>query len=291
MPLTLTPGIGDAITLAELADALDADPFDPRDEDALADRAGLLARLARNRTFLADLAVAELKQRCAGQVAGNAYGPQVFMLRPPNGRYVLRANFWPAAQDAAVQASGTAPFFYDLPHDHNFSFLTVGYLGPGYWSDYYEHHGDALAGLPDDPVALRFVERSQLREGRVLLYRAHRDIHVQQPPEQFSVSLNILAADPDQQWRTQYRFDVERGTIAAALTTAPIEVLTTLAVAMGHADGRDLAGHLARTHDVPRVRLTAYAALATLDPAAWEQAAADPARLVSASARVSLAAH
>ena len=37
------------------------------------------------------------------------------------------------------KASGISPFFYHVPHDHNFSFLTVGYLGPGYWSEYYEY--------------------------------------------------------------------------------------------------------------------------------------------------------
>ena len=263
MPRELKHAAGDPIGLDELADALDSDPFDPRDEDDLAARSGLLARLARNRDFLAELAIAELKQRCSAQVAGNAYGPQVFMLRPPNARYVLRANFWPASNDAVVRASGTTPFFYDLAHDHNFSFLTVGYLGPGYWSDYYEHDGAAHAGLPGEAVDLRFVERSRLSEGRVLLYRAHRDIHIQRPPDSFSVSLNILAAEPAQQWRSQYRFDLERGTIAATLNTAPAEVLTTLAVALGSGNGRDLAEQMARDHPVPRMRATAYAALGT----------------------------
>ena len=127
MPLTLDPGAGDSIGLDDLADVLDASDFDPRDEASLAALGPLLGRLGRNRTFLADLVIAELEDRCSGQSAGNAYGAQVFMLRPPNGRYVLRANFWPARDDAVVRASGTAPFFYDLPHDHNFSFLTVGY--------------------------------------------------------------------------------------------------------------------------------------------------------------------
>ena len=131
MPLELIPGEGEAIGLDELADALDADPFDPRDLAAFAARGAMLARLGRNRTFLASLAIDELKERCAGQNAVNAYGPQVIMLRPANGRYVLRANLWPAAQDTVVRTSGPTPFSYDLPHDHNFSFLTVGYLGPG----------------------------------------------------------------------------------------------------------------------------------------------------------------
>lgn len=290
MPRDLTVAPARTISLAELADALDADPFDPRDEDDLAARASLLAALARDRGFLADLAIAELKDRCSGQVAHNVYGPQVFMLRPPNGRYVLRANFWPAAADPAVRASGTAPFFYDLPHDHNFSFLTVGYLGPGYWSDYYEYDGAAPAGYAGEPVDLRFVERSQLGEGRVLLYRAHRDIHVQHPPERFSVSLNILASDPARQVRTQYRFDVAQGTIAAGLTTAPVEALLTLAVGLDRADARGVAAAIAAAHPVPRVRATAYTALAKRDPSIWERAADDPARLVSHTARTQLAA-
>ena len=110
MPRLIEPGDGAAIGLDELVDALDAAPLDMRDEDGFATLGPLLARLGRDRHFLADLAIDELKQRCTGQRAGNSYGAQVFLLRPPNGRYVLRANFWPARDDAVVRASGTAPF-------------------------------------------------------------------------------------------------------------------------------------------------------------------------------------
>ena len=44
--------------------------------------------------------------------------------------------------------------------------------------------------------------------------RPRRDIHVQLPPDDFSVSLNILGADPGQPWLDQYRFDIGRGVIA-----------------------------------------------------------------------------
>ncbi|WP_423606101.1 hypothetical protein [Sphingomonas sp. MS122] len=124
MPRLIDPGEADPIALDDLTDALDSTPFDPHDEESFAALGPLLARLGRNRDFLADLAIDELKLRCARQSAANGYGPQVFLLRPPNGRYVIRANFWPAAQDAVVQASGTAPFFYGLPHDHNFPLET-----------------------------------------------------------------------------------------------------------------------------------------------------------------------
>lgn len=290
MPRPVDAGDGDAVSLDDLVEVLESGGFDPRDEECFAAFGPMLARLGRNRTFLAELAVDELKARCAGQAVGNAYGAQVFLLRPPNGRYLLRANFWPARADAVVRASGTAPFFYDLPHDHNFSFLTVGYLGPGYWSDYYEYDGDAVVGLPGEHAGLRFVERSRLSEGRVLLYRAHRDVHVQLPPDAFSVSLNILGYDLAQPWRSQYRFDVAANTVAEALTTAPSEVLVTLATHLGGSNGIDVARDLAIRHPSPRMRFTAIAALAAAgEDGILERAANDPDPLVAGRARARLA--
>jgi len=263
MPRLIPPGNGAAITLEELAETLDSTPFDPHDEDSFAALGPLLARLGRNRDFLADLAIEELKLRCARQSTANGYGPQVFLLRPPNGRYVIRANFWPAMDDAVVQASGTAPFFYDLPHDHNFPFLTYGYLGPGYWSDYFEYDGRAVSGTGGGDAGLRFVGRDRLEPGRLMLYRMQRDVHVQLPPDSFSVSLNILGQHPSHPWIDQYRFDIARNTIAEGLTTAPSEGLVTLAAHLGGGNGLDLVAHLLRRHPHPRMRRTAAAALAS----------------------------
>ena len=292
MPRVIDPGHGDAIGLDDLVDALDASAFDPRDAESLAALGPMLARLARNRTFLADLVIAELEDRCSGQAAGNAYGAQVFLLRPANGRYVLRANFWPARADAVVRASGTAPFFYDMPHDHNFSFLTVGYQGPGYWSDYYEYDVEALVGVAGEEAGLRFVERSRLEEGKVLLYRARHDVHVQLPPDSLSVSLNILAFDRAQPWRDQFRFDIAAGTIAEGLTTAPSEALVALAVHYGGEAGRGLASELALRHPAARMRVTALRALASCEEdradriAIFERGVDDPDRYVAHQARV-----
>ena len=293
MPRLIDPGGGDAIGLDELVEALDATPFDARDEDAFAALGPLLARLGRNRDFLAELAIDELKTRCEGQAAGNGYGAQVFLLRPPNGRYVLRANFWPAQDDPLVRASGPAAFFYGMPHDHNFPFLTYGYAGPGYWSGYYEYDVEALTGLADEPAGLRFVERSRLEPGRLMLYRMRRDVHAQLPPDSLSVSLNILGADPAQPWLDQYRFDTDAGTIAAALTSTAAEALVTLAVHFG-GNGIDLAHHLLATHPCDRMRTTALAALASAMPESagtiLEAAAESPRAYVAGTARAKLTA-
>ncbi|QIG78924.1 transposase [Stakelama tenebrarum] len=278
MPRLIDPGQGDAITLDQLVEELDTSPFDVRDEDSFAALGPLLARLGRNRDFLADLAIAELKTRCAGQVGLGGYGAQAFLLRPPNGRYLLRANFWPARSDAITRESGTAAFFYDVPHDHNFAFLTYGYFGPGYWSDYYEYDPARMSGLGGEPAGLRFVERARLSPGKLMLYRRSRDVHVQLPPDAFSVSLNILGADPAQPWIDQYRFDIARDTVRDCLTCTGSEVLLGLAAHFGN--GQDLAHDFARRHPSRRMRATAWGALVSAAPgtdaaAALLEAAAD----------------
>lgn len=158
--------------------------------------------------------------------------------------------------------SGPQSFFYGLPHDHNFSFLTVGYLGPGYWSDYYECDYDRILGYPGERVDLRFVERSRLTRGKVLLYRKHRDVHRQLPPESLSVSLNILALSPAGEFQEQYTFDLAASCVTGFANPSSLEAMIRLAGAFGGANGADLLDHVARRHPSDRMRFAAWRAKA-----------------------------
>tara|TARA_B100000678_G_scaffold45007_1_gene34827 strand:+ start:5902 stop:6702 length:801 start_codon:yes stop_codon:yes gene_type:complete len=260
MPRELKVAQPAPISLDECITRLDREGFDPCDEQSLTNTAELLAGLAANRTFLGDILIAELSGEGTREEA-TAYGPQAIMLRSPANGYFLRANIWPARDDPAYQSSGAASFVYGLPHDHNFDFLTVGYFGPGYVSDYYEYDYESVAGAVDEAVDLRFVERSALSEGRVLHYRAHRDVHCQHPPESLSVSLNICAANPAQGWFDQYRFDVDRGRIAGALNASANEVLLRLGIALGSDEAQNAAQHFARDHPSAAMRRVAIALL------------------------------
>ena len=96
--------------------------------------------------FLGDLLVEELAARHREFERPDNYGPQCIVLSAPGAGFFLRANMWPAAEDNMLKASGGTSFSFGLPHDHNFSFLTLGYFGPGYWSDYYTFDHEAVAG-------------------------------------------------------------------------------------------------------------------------------------------------
>ena len=269
MPRLIDPPAGPALDLAEVTARLDESGVDLSDETSVARCAALLAGLGRNRDFLADRVIAALKASYADQLEINRYSAQVFLLHRGARGFYLRANLWPAATDAVTAASGPAAFSYGVPHDHNFSFLTTGYFGPGYVSDYYDYDPEAVDGRLGEPLNLSFAGRSQLGEGKMMLYRAHRDIHSQLPPESLSVSLNIMDEGDHVPWRDQYIVDLEAGTIARRPTLTSGELLLRCAVHLT-ANGRDIADHFARAHPVPRVRANALAALAAVaaDPRA-----------------------
>ena len=269
MPRLIDPPAGPALDLAEVTARLDESGVDLSDETSVARCAALLAGLGRNRDFLADRVIAALKASYADQLEINRYSAQVFILHRGARGFYLRANLWPAATDAVTAASGPAAFSYGVPHDHNFSFLTAGYFGPGYVSDYYDYDPEAVDGRLGEPLNLSFAGRSQLGEGKMMLYRAHRDIHSQLPPESLSVSLNIMDEGDHVPWRDQYIVDLEAGTIARRPTLTSGELLLRCAVHLT-ANGRDIADHFARAHPVPRVRANALAALAAVaaDPRA-----------------------
>ena len=280
-----------AWSVDECAAALRCSGFVPGDEDSLAHAALCLRRLSNNRSFIGDIMLAELKDRHRA-TRDSDYGAQALMLTQPENGFFLRANIWPGESDSIFRRSGAHNFAYHTPHDHNFDFLTVGYFGPGYASDYYEYDQESVAGFRGETANLRFVERATLDPGKLMLYRAHRDVHSQLPPQSLSVSLNIMSINAAQSWRDQYAFDVEHGTISRVVSPTSTEVFLRLAVGLGDEEALDLAEDFAATHPAERLRLAAFHAQSLLDAdpvaqdAVWAKAERSGSRLVRAEARL-----
>ncbi len=291
MPLLIEVDDAGVATLGECVDALSASGFDPQDAESRDHAALQLRRLGNDPDFLGDLLVEELASRHRDETQASAYGPQVVMLSPPGGSFFLRANMWPSPAEHMMRASGSASFVYGLPHDHNFSFLTLGYFGPGYWSDYYEFDYEDVAGWRGEPVDLRFVERAKLDPGKVMLYRAHRDVHAQLPPDALSVSLNVMHTTGAQGWLDQYKFDTDKKQIGGILGHGASEAFIRIAVGLGSEEALDLASSFARTHPSDRMRLHALDALASVAEGAaarddlWRGAEYAGSRLVAMEAR------
>lgn len=278
-----------ACELGECLDALEREGFKPFAEESLLHGAKWLRRLGNNRHFLGDMMLEELKQGVDVAEDASSYGPQVVMLSPLGREYYMRANFWPSADEHMFRASGSSAFSYEMPHDHNFDFLTVGYFGPGYASDYYEYDYDAVAGGIGEKAGLRFIERSTLDPGKLMHYRAHLDVHSQLPPTSLSVSINIMHANGAQGWLDQYKFDVGRDEITGVISPGGTEVFLRVAVGLGSEDARDLAHNFASSHPSDRMRLVALEAQAgvlgkTARDDLWRRAESNGSRLIAMEA-------
>ncbi|MBV1691138.1 transposase [Novosphingobium sp. G106] len=290
MPRVIDYANDTTASVAECVDELRARGFEPTDEESLQHAAGLLRRLGNDRTFLGDLLVEELSKGTRDDEGMASYGPQVIMLSPAGAApdFFLRANIWPSPDEHAMRASGASTFVYGVPHDHNFDFLTLGYFGPGYWSDYYEYDYASVEGWRGEPADLRFAERTRLEEGKIMHYRAHRDIHAQHAADALSVSINVVHAGSAQGWLDQYRFDLGAGRVTGILNNGASEAFVRIAVGLGSEEAKDLAWRFGKAHPSDRMRLAAWSALASIsiDPdTVWKEAERAGSRLVAAEAR------
>lgn len=264
MPIEINSDDSASIELGDLIEFLFENKIQPMDQDSLASASTALKQLSNNRRFLAEMICSELKDYRNLQTS-NSYSAQVFMMYPPqrSGQpFFLRACLWPAIADQMVKTSGTEPFFYHKPHDHNFNFLTVGYQGPGYGSDYYEYDYEECDGFKGEIAKLRHIERSNLSKGKILLYRAFTDIHNQLPPTSFSVSLNIMENSIRASMMDQYAFDLGSGRISALINRTSAGSLFGAAAALGNDEHKEILKNIATTHEIERFRLAAFDALA-----------------------------
>lgn len=277
-------GTTSILSIEEYVDHV-ARKVDVRDLDSVAESAPLLKALANDRSLI----VRELNQRLEASLKdGGIASAQTLVLGKGAGFYV-RANIWPAISDMATGRAYQNQFAYNLAHDHNFSFLTVNYLGPGYDTELYEYDYDKVEGYVGEAVDLRFVEKVRFGSGSVMLYRESKDVHIQFPPTELTVTINLMIAPPD--FRDQYHFDMTTRTISSALDL-PAMARTSfvrIAAAAGNQDTLQLLSDLSASHPCRRTRLAALEGLSQRDPAMaeriWGKATADPAVLVAKTAR------
>jgi hypothetical protein len=261
---------------------------DLRDVQSVAQSAPMLRALANDR----ELVVRELNSRIENYFSdGMIPSAQSLLLARDNDFYV-RANIWPAISDMASGRAYQDQFAYNLAHDHNFTFMTVNYLGPGYETEVYEYDYEKVQGYVGEPVDLRFLEKTRFGTGMAMLYRASRDVHVQYAPTELTITLNLMIAHPEVRVRDQFFFDLTSRTISAyppELAGSSRVALLHLAGHLGDGDTHQLLSDLAAKHPCRRTRLTAYEAWSRQQPAAsasiWEKATNDPAPLVANAGR------
>lgn len=267
MALTIACETDQVLDLAEYIDYVEQ-KVDVRDEDSLADSAAKLRQLSNNRDLIVQRINRELEDWTTYQV-DNSYTSQTLILGGGKDFYV-RANLWlPLAKLPQDREWQDNLFFYRVPHDHNFSFLTVGHFGSGYETTIWEYSRKGIKGEAGEHVPLTLLERTWLPQGKVMLYRSCRDIHSQEHPVECSISINLIASPPEIVKTDQFMFDTDAGQIKSAVQKAVSGhvFLCSLAQHVGNGATAGILDKVSKKHFAPRVRLAAARALAGLEPA------------------------
>lgn len=290
MALTIACSTQRIVGIEEFLDYVSTQ-VDLRDQDSVVATAPMLRGLANDRSLVVQQLNKQVKNLFATQAVGSA---QVVFLGKGKDFFV-RANIWPSTADVSSGRVYQDQFAYNAAHDHNYSFMTVGYLGPGYLSEIYEYDHEKIEGYAGEPVDLRFLERVQLPAGAVMLYRASKDVHVQFPPDDLSITLNLMINRPEVTVRDQYFFDLDNKKLLGfppQLDSSRRVSILRMAGYAGDADTQQLLSDLARSHACRRTRLTAFESLARLQPqqaaAIWQSACRDPQPLVVHAAQRAL---
>ncbi|MEV4442012.1 HEAT repeat domain-containing protein [Streptomyces sp. NPDC049577] len=291
MAYTLPAARQSPITLADYLDHINA-TVDTADTDSVLASADALSALNGD----ADLLVDHLNQELADLASwqnGNPYmGPSLLLGHGEN--FSVRANIWLPPARMSLHEEQTL-HSYEVPHDHTFSFLTVGHFGPGYETTIWEYDPHTVTGVPGEHVELRLLEHTDLPRGKVMYYRAGRDIHTQHHPPALSVSLNLLIHRQDDPHAQQRFFDTDGGRLTGntpSPATRSHQILCDLAGHLGDQRTAPLLEHLATTHPSPAVRASALEnSVRVLGPDAEPvllQAADDPHPAVHGPARNAL---
>ena len=266
------------------------DPGDSLSALALADD---LAALSMNEGLVKDAIEAQIDAFLQG-TRQISYTPQSIVLGGGSGFYV-RANIWtPTRLTGAIKEQEEKIFSYRLAHDHNFAFLTAGHFGSGYRTEIFEYDPDQITGFIGEEVDLRLLEHTGLPKGKVMFYRERRDIHIQHPPEELSISLNLMLASEESQNTEQYFFDTERRIISGIPEAAYVyrrASLATLLGEIGDAESIPLLEQLLDDQPNRRVRISAMDSIHRLSDrfdlaeSVTRRMLRDPDRLVCEAAR------
>jgi hypothetical protein len=175
-------------------------------EDTIPLAAKRLQGLANNRNMLLDR-VNQGLAKLADQTVLSASAATLFLGRCRTKPWFIRANLWPAIGPSG-HAVEKAVFSYEGVHDHNFSFLTANCLGPGYETDVWINRSAKEDGHDlGESVQLDFQGRFTLSPFTQMYYEHGRDVHLQLPPSELTVSINLMFNDPAVRSRPQHGFD------------------------------------------------------------------------------------
>jgi hypothetical protein len=200
MPIEMTVRTEEVIDLDEFKKRVLA-KVKPDDPASLALIAHDIVALANNRTLLIDRITSDIASWRSHRFA--MYSAQSCIL-DRFGPFMVRINLWPAGISTPGEKDALS---YNAYHDHNFSFATTNFYGPGYRTDLFELNDQECRREVGDVVRMTSVGEWRLGKGCVVVYRKGVDMHAQIPPDKDSASLNLIISEDDVLFGDQFYYD------------------------------------------------------------------------------------
>lgn len=266
MPIIQKHNTTDAIELAEFLDA--AQRTDVGTAEGLLSLGETFAKLGNNREFLSAFFANFIKHQAINDPLAVLLSQSVVLARRKD--FYLRANFWLPAE--GISESESILFAYDQPHDHNFDLLSLAYCGDGYVSHGYTYNYDTTIGYVGEKVPLNPLGPHKHECGDVLMYECNKDIHIQKPPIDASITLNLIPLENQNGLRDQYFFEIDNvaSTVGIIRKHAPNiqERRRYLFDIAKHVANDEMVGifrDIALRHECSRTRYEALRSLKTAD--------------------------
>ncbi len=300
MATTIHTTATDILSLEEYIDFI-MHNVDLDDAASLIESAPKLKALANNKHLLRNQINQFLKSPDQSQ-GDNLYTDNSFIFWKNFGssaatkRFMVRANVWlePKAYGGNLEWDALHKA-YNIAHNHNFSLLTAGYWGGGYATDIFEVDESKIVGYVGEKVQLTFLERTRLNENSMIFFRRFKDVHIQYPPEDLSISLNLIPYEAGKEIAEQFDFDMKNSTISAIAHTNVWDRVNLLKIAslVGDENTYDIIDEFSQRSTCPRTRLAALEGLTHMHPAdmktLWERGMRDSSALVRQGTAANLA--
>lgn len=245
--------------------------IDLNDDESVVSAAAELQALANNKAMILGVYAEQLKN--IGRTQNPIYSQSSAVLgKGKNKSFVVRTNLWPTIDVASerVRTIESGLFSYDLAHDHNFSFLTANVFGPGYVTDIWEYQDDVRPeGYVGKVLPMRFVETTMLHPYKQIFFRRCRDVHIQHPPERFSVSINLMMPTAEDILTDQYVFDMDSHSVSGfpqGCASSRRVFLMEVAGAIGDGNVAEILLSLADRHPCQRTRGAALKSALSIEP-------------------------
>ncbi|MDI9358435.1 MAG: hypothetical protein QM528_05775 [Phycisphaerales bacterium] len=215
MALTIQEDTTEQISLKDFIAYCDA-TIKSNEMDTLLACSKHLKMLSNNKTFLVAYLKTEIENNIESFQRNNLSNAQTLLLHL-NAHYFLRVLLWHDTKTERGKKDWREVGVDDIilgHHDHDTSFMTVGYMGSGYETDIWEYDCHKTAGYIGEKVEMKFLEKTSLQNGKIMVYRAGRDIHTQYPPQEFSLTINLVLKSNHKFNYAAPMFDVQKREIS-----------------------------------------------------------------------------